>query len=272
MKTLRRFLIGLAAPSALLLGLTQLGGTPIYKGYNTGFTTTAETSQNSTLTITTDAGDLTCWVKLRLPFHSQDLSAKLSTGTPLYVYQHSMQDADQWVAIVADSQKPEEKFNWPSGAILFLTSTNGGGITPNDWQIYLSEQAFDSKSRARWRNVVFGFSIFFLLLSLAGVTLEALQRHKDERIAPFTHEDCLNRLIMSSEGSSSEETEWMRSILRKVLLQTVPVGDALAPIPLPKNKKLALWFKTRKQFRLRLERLITDLNRDLESISDDIIS
>jgi hypothetical protein len=25
------------------------------------------------LTITTDAGDLTCWVKLRLPFHSQAL-------------------------------------------------------------------------------------------------------------------------------------------------------------------------------------------------------
>lgn len=264
MKTLRVVLIVLAAPSALLLGLTQLGGTPIYKGYNTGFTTTPDGSQNSTMTMTTDAGDLTCWVKLRLPFRSQALSAKLSTGTPLRVYQHNMQGADQWIAIVADGDKPEEKFNWPSGAVLFLTSTNGESIIPNDWQIYLSEQAFDSKARARWRNVVFGFSIFLLLLSLAGVTLEALQRGKNARITSLTHEDCLAGLIMSSEGGSSQETEWMRSILRKVLLQTVSVADAIAPIPLPKDKKWALWFKTRNQFRLRLDRLINDLNRDLE--------
>jgi hypothetical protein len=264
MKTLRRFLIALVAPSALMLGLTQIGGTPIYKGYNTGFTTSLDSSSNSTLTITTDAGDLTCWVKLRLPSHSQALSATLSTGTPLYVYQHSMQDADQWIAIVAEGQKREEKFKWPSGAILSLTSANGGSLTPNDWQVYLSEQAFDSKGRATWRNIVFGFSVFFLLLSLAGGTLEALQRGKEEHTNSFTHEHCLNELILSSEGSSSQEAEWMRSILKKVLLQTVSVADAIGPIPLGKEKKWALWFKTRNQFRLRLERLITDLNRDLK--------
>lgn len=266
MKTLRRLLIGLAAPSALMLGLTQLGGTPIYKGYNTGFTSTLHNSANSTLAIGTDAGDLTCWIRLRVPSHSQSFSANLSTGTPLHVYQHSIQDTDQWIAIVAEGQKREAKFEWPSGAVLSLTATNGESITPHDWQVYLSDQAFDSKDRARWRNIVFGFSVFFLLLALAGGTFEAFAKDKDELPESFTHERCLTALIMSSEGASSQETKWMRSILKKVLLEAVSVVDAIAPIPLRKDKKWALWFKTQNQFRLRLDRLITDLNRDLKQL------
>src|ERR1051325_9920724 len=86
MKTLRRFLIVLAAPSVILLGLTQLGGSPIYKGYNTGFSATPADPANSKLAISTDAGDLMCWVKLRLPLQSQSLSANLSTGNALSVY------------------------------------------------------------------------------------------------------------------------------------------------------------------------------------------
>jgi hypothetical protein len=263
MKKLRRVLMVLGAPAAALLGLTQLGGTPLYKGYNTGLTATPLTnSVNQKLAISTDSGDLMCWVKLRLPLHAQSLSATLSNGSPLSVYQESVQDADQWVAIVAEGQKREEKFKWPSGAILFVT-TNGGSAMPSDWRVYLSDQAFDSKDRARWRSIAFSFSVVFLFLSLAGLIFEGLEKRREEPTTSFTHERCLNELIMSTEGGSSQETEWMRSILRKVLLQTVTVADAIAPIPLQKGEKWALWFKTRNQFRLRLERLITDLNVDL---------
>jgi hypothetical protein len=261
MKKLRRLLMVFGAPAAALLGLTQLGGTPLYKGYNTGFTATTD-SANQKLAISNESSDLMCWVKLRLPLHVQLLSANLSSGTSLSVYQEAAQDADQWIAIVAEGQKREEKFKWPSGSILFLT-TNGGTVIPSDWRVYLSDQAFDSKGRARWRNIAFGFSVVFLFLSLAGLISEGLEKWKDEPATSFTHERCLIELIMSTEGGSQQETEWMQSILRKVLLQTISVGDALAPIPLAKDAKLVLWFRTRNQFRFRLERLITDLKVDL---------
>lgn len=263
MKKLRRLLMILAAPSAAILGLTQLGGTPLYKGYDTGFTVTAADSSGSKLAISTDAGDLTCWIRLRLPLHSRSLSVNLSNGTALSVYQESVQDGHQWIAIVAEGQKPQEKFKWPSGALLFITSTSGASNAPSDWRVYLSDQTFDSKDRARWRTTAFALSVVFFFLFLAGGTLEAVAKLKDEPTSSFTHERCLIELIMSTEGSSSQETQWMQSILRKVLLQTVSVADALAPIPLKKNAKLVLWFKTRNQFRVRLERLITDLNVDL---------
>jgi len=265
MKRFRRLLIGLAAPSALLLGLSQLGGTPIYKGYNTGFTTNVHNSPFPLLQITTDAGDLTCWIRLRLHSKFQSFSASLSTGTRLSVYQHSTQESDQWIAIVAEGQKPEEKFKWPSGAVLSLTSTNGETVSPDDWQVYLDDEAFDSKDRAKWRVMVFGLSAFLLVLALAGATLEAFAKGKEE-LAPFTHEHCLSGLIMSSEGASSQETVWMQTVLKKVLLQAVPVKDAIAPIPLRKNRKWAFWFKTQNQFRLRLEWLINDLKRDLKQL------
>src|SRR5262245_45606559 len=61
MKTLRRVLIALVAPASLLLGVTQLGGNPISKGYSTGFASNLEAIPTARLTLSTDAGDLTCW-------------------------------------------------------------------------------------------------------------------------------------------------------------------------------------------------------------------
>ncbi len=263
MKKLRRFLIAMAVPFGGLITLTQLGGSPIYEGFDTGFDARPADIANSKLAISTDSGDLHCWVKLQLPLRSQSFSANLSGGIPLSVYQESVQGGSQWVAISADGLKREEKFHWPSGATLYLTTANGVSVLPSDWRVYLADQAYDSMGRAMWRKIALGCSLVFLCLSLTGGILEGLARAKVEPPASFTHEHCLSALIMSTEGASPQQTEWMRSILRKVLLETVPVADALAPIPLENLEKKKLWFGTRKQFRTRLEKLITDLNIDL---------
>lgn len=160
MKTLRRILIILAAPALILLGLTQLGGTPTYKGYNTGFDAAVETSPVPRLSLSTETGDLTCWLKLKLPATAEPVSASLSNTLPLSVYRESVEGVDQWVAIVADGQKREEKFKWPSGAHLFLTFNNGHNVSLSDWRVYLSDQSFDSKERATWRKVAFVLSMF----------------------------------------------------------------------------------------------------------------
>jgi len=263
MKKLRRFLIAMAVPFGGLITLTQLGGSPIYKGFDTGFEAKPADVSNSKLAISTDSGDLQCWIRLQLPLRSQSFSASLSDGTPLTVYQESVQGGNQWVAISADGPKHEEKFRWPSGATVYLTTVNGVSVMPDDWRVYLADQAYDSKGRAMTRRVALGFSLGFLCLSLTGAILEGLARAKVEPPASFTHERCLSELIMGTEGSSEKETEWMRTILRKVLLETMPVADALTPIPLGYVEKMKLWFGLRDQFRSRLKKLITDLNIDL---------
>jgi hypothetical protein len=263
MKKLRRILMAMAVPFGGLITLTQLGGSPIYKGSDTGFDARPADQVSSKLALSTDSGDLHCLVKLRLPLRSQSFSASLSGGTPLAVYQENVQDGNQWVAISADGPKREEKFHWPSGATLYLTTTNGISVVPSDWRVYLADQAYDSRDRAIWRKVAVVFSLVFLSLSLTGGILEGLARANEEPRVSFTHERCLNELIMGTEGANQAETEWMRSILRKVLLETVPVADALRPIPLGYVEKMKLWFATRDQFRSRLKKLITDLNIDL---------
>ena len=99
-------------------------------------------------------------------------------------------------------------------------------------------------------------------LSIIGGGLQAYSKLTEE--APLlTSQRCIEELIKTTVGSTSQETKWMRSILTKVVLEGVPVTDALAPLPLSNLKKKALWFKTRGLFRSRLERLILELHNYL---------
>src|SRR6266850_1625876 len=82
-KKLRIGLMSMIVPAGVLLGLTQLGGTPISSGQNTHFVQQIEYSPSPRLALSTDAGDLSCWLKLRLPAKAQVLSANLSTDAPL---------------------------------------------------------------------------------------------------------------------------------------------------------------------------------------------
>lgn len=258
MKTLRLTLLSLAAPAALLLGLTQLGGTAIHKGCNTGFNAAVETSPTPRVSLSTETGDLTCWIKLKLPANAEPVAANLSNMLPLSVYQESVDGTEQWVAIVAQGSKREEKFKWPSGARLFLTFSNGHNMAVSDWRVYLSDQAFDSKQRATWRRIVFVIAGICLLLALFGGGLEARSRFKDECTA-FSYEQCLKQLICTIEGKTPQQTEWMRSILTKVLLQGIKAEDAITPLPLKDYLKHRLWFTARDQFGAQLDWLISEL-------------
>jgi len=261
MKTLRRILIVLSAPAGIIFGLSQLGGTHLYKGFNTGFTATNAMSQERRLSLSTETGDLMCWVKLRLPVSAQPVSARLSNSLPLAIYQDSIEGTDQWIAVVADGQKREEKFKWPSGTNVVLTFGNGSNLALNDWRVYLSDQGFDSKDRASRRRTIFIVAIMCLLLAILGAALEAKDKLKDDSVA-FTHERCLEQLIKNIEGTTAKETTQMQSILTKVLLQRISADDAIAPLALKQYQKHQLWFKARDQFSRRLAWLIVELTND----------
>lgn len=265
MKTLRRLLIVLGTVALVLLGITQLGGTPIYKGYDTGFQATAGNTPIPTFVLSTDVGDLTCWLRMRVPATSTPVSAGLSNGTPLSVYHERLDGQDQWVAVVADGYKREEKFKWPSGTQLFLTLKHGDNAALNDWRVYLSDKDFDSKDRATWRTIAFYFAAVCLVLGLVGTGLEAYAKYEGKG-STFTHERYLEQLILSVEGNDPRETEWMQSILKKVSLHGVSAEDAIAPLPLKEYQKQGIWFKARENFNRRLDWLIAELANDQEEL------
>ena len=269
MKTLRIILIVLAVPGGLLFGLNQLGGTPLYKGFITGFTATA-ISQERQLSLSTETGDLTCWVKLRLPVAAQPVSARLSNSQPLTVYPENTEGTDQWIAVVADGQKREEKFKWPSGTNVVLTFGNGSNIALNDWRVYLSDQGFDSRDRAAWRRAAFIVTSVCVLLALVGGALEAKDRleakAKDDSVV-FTRDRLMEQLINDIEGDTATQTTQLKSILTKVLIRRIPAEDAIAPLELTPVTKSQLLLRARKLFSNRLDLLIKDLTNDRNNLT-----
>ena len=94
--------------------------------------------------------------------------------------------------------------------------------------------------RARWRRITFRASLLLLGLALIGAALAAYAKERVET-GTFTNERCLVELIKSTEGSSGQETKWMQQILTKVLLQSIPVKDAIAALPLKQvNQRLTV--------------------------------
>ncbi|HEY3130683.1 MAG TPA: hypothetical protein VGL91_14600 [Acidobacteriota bacterium] len=269
MKKLRLILIVLAAPAVILLGLHEIGGTPIFKGYDVGFVWQPDPS-NVRLALTADPeGNMTCWLRLKVPASSPAFTAETSTNARLRVYRERFQGADQWIAVVKDSQVPQEKFDWPSGAMVFVYPQDKSlsSLTVNDWYVFPSNKNFDSSDRAKWRKTWFHVSIVLLLLSLIGAIFEAVEKvRKKETDEPFTPQLCMQLLIHAMEGRNPEESERIRSLLEKVLMQGVPLTDALAPVPLNAVQKQQLWFATRGQFRARLAFLINELTRYLSRL------
>jgi hypothetical protein len=86
MKRLRFILIALAVPAALLLGLHELGGTPISKGYDTGFEWRADPNNKRLILAADPEGNMTCWLSLELPQNLGPFTAETSTGTQFYLY------------------------------------------------------------------------------------------------------------------------------------------------------------------------------------------
>jgi hypothetical protein len=268
MKNLRLALIVLGALAVILLGITQLGGTPIYKGYDTGFKATATNNPMPTLTLSNSAGDLNCWLEMKLPASSTPVAASMSNNVQLSVYHEGLDGSDQWIAIVAQGFKREEKFNWPAGTRIFITFKHGDSVGLSDWRAYLGDKDLDSQSRAKWRTVAFYIGIAFLAVGLAGTALEVYDRNQS-KVSPFTHERGLEQLILNVEGKSPQETKWMQSILTKVLLLRVSPKIAIASLPLKNLKdyqKLFIWFRARDQFLQQLTSLINDFTMDIERL------
>jgi hypothetical protein len=265
MKKVRLVLIALAAPALTLLGLHELGGTPISKGFDTGFRWSADVA-NHRLVLTAQAeGDLTCWLRIQIPQTSGRLSARTSTNDELRVYKEADDGQDQWIAVVKNSQAPQDKFIWASGATLYIYAPAPFRLAIHDWYLFPSNKNFDSEQRARWRESLFWIATALLILAVTGGVLEGVEHVRSKREA-FSPQECVESVIRSVEGRDPAESETMRSILEKVLIGGATVEEALAPLRLSDRRKNVLWITTAGRFRTKLQFLIAELARYLERL------
>lgn len=266
MKALRRTMAGIGAVAGILLVTQKIGTAPICPGYDLKF---AVRTLPTKVELKADAdGDMKCWLELMVPVTSGELKAQTSTGIPLHVYdeaRESRNPAERWVAVVKGA--PEEKFEWPSGGLVTLSTVSApeSNLVIADWYVNPSDKSYDSQSRAKWRRWFFRISAGLLGISLIYSFFAAFGEPKSESKA-FGRQACIEGMIVRMEGADEKETEWMQGLLTKVLIEDATAESAVVSVPLPRVLQLKLWFKTSKEFRTRLEKLIVQLFVDLDKL------
>jgi hypothetical protein len=262
MKRIRLILIVLAAPALTAIGLHELGGGPIFKGYDAGFSWRASPYGETTLSLDAE-GTISCWLLLKTA-QNGDFSARTSNGIPLRTYQDHKEGSYQWLAVVKEGGAPQLPFEWQSGGTLLLNSKTAGqeSLRLEDWYVFPTNKSFDSKHRAKWRRAWVCASWVLLALALCGVILEAIDRVRDRARKPvFTPQVCLQQLIESVDGQNEREAEEMRKVLERVLIHGVSAREALSVLPVPPMQRVKLWFRAASQFRDRLQNMIDGLDR-----------
>src|SRR5271163_4959655 len=124
MKKLGRIMMILAAPAAILYGLKEIGGSPLYKGDDVGFVWRVS-SNPSRLVLTNDVGDITCLLRLKLASRSTAYDAQLANQTVIPVNNISNNGEEGWLELSAVSLASQDKFKWPSGTGIFIVPKSG---------------------------------------------------------------------------------------------------------------------------------------------------
>ncbi len=265
LKHVRAVLIVMAVPALTLLGLREIGGTAIFKGYDVGLKW--HTYPGKVVINADPEGNMTCWVRLKIRGASASYLSTTSANQRLRVYEEQQVADGRWIAIVKDGQTPEEKFDWPTGGTITLSTQppSPDVLYVMDWYVFPSNKGFDSQERSRWRGLGFRISVALLVLSLIGGTLEAVDKVREKR-EPFSPQICLQTLIRAVEGNTPDESKRMRNLLERVLIEGVSVRDALGHLRLESVKRWQFWFITRREFRSRLTYLIDELTRYLDRL------
>ncbi|HEY1272308.1 MAG TPA: hypothetical protein VGF08_10005, partial [Terriglobales bacterium] len=215
MKFPKRSLLVVGAVAGFLLGITKIGENPIARGYDTEFAWEFDPQQN--LVLSSGATDMSCWLRLRFSNKTDTLSPITFSTSRIRVVS---EDDPQWVDVVADTQLPQDKFKWPSGTKIVISSPGKlfPALTVTDWYVYISDKDNDSQSRAWYRKLWFRICLFCLIpLALLGIVLEAVRKGENSgTLQPLTAEDCVKALITQMAGKTVAETQQMRQFLTRV--------------------------------------------------------
>jgi len=278
----RRTLLAMSAAATLLLGLEKVGVYQFVPGGNTGFHfAPLDGRPGYSLVHANSGGDLSTWVRLivRHPGSGVVQFAPLEwSGDPLAVRSRPLADGSFEVTISKDPSPPVGvPFVWRAGVPLEILQ-----VAPTDslssidyWALYPSSQAPDDLGLATKRRQWTVVSWVLLPLALIGAIVSVLkERDSHEAVTTRT----LARAIIDDiAGRDAKETKKLRLFMRKVVLEEVPVGQALVLVGFVSGawtqRRAGYAFQARatKLFRDRVDIVLAEFdryNRRLTSISE----
>jgi hypothetical protein len=191
MRYLKNISLVLGAIVLLVLGLDKIAGRPLVPGHDTGFEWRGQGfTQGPRIVLSTDAGDITCVVELRINSRAPAWTAALSNNAQLAVSEESLDAQGSLVFLSAQGKAAKEKFVWPSGVNILVLPDHGqsGDISVDDWKVYLSNDTYDSRSRSEVRKVWRRICLVLFVFGLISAGYSALA--KREPTKPFTAQEC----------------------------------------------------------------------------------
>lgn len=264
MKTIRRLLLVMAAPALILVGLHEIGGTSISKGSETEFAWRANPSAGQLVLSADSGGTMNCWIRVKIPTVQGKITAS-TESVPLFVKVTTDEGGGEWVEVTKSAT--EDFFDWRSGRdVIIQFDPKPAQLGVEDWQVFPSSKAPDSKTWAQWRFDLFIVSLVLWGLVLVGAILEALEKY-GAKPAEFTSQHCVEQMIDDFEGSDDKQSEQNRKFLRKLLLGGASVEEALAPLNLNKREQLAVLSRIKGPFLFKLQSHIDHLSRLLKRLS-----
>lgn len=142
----RILVLGLSAAAGVIFGLDKVGVTPIAPGYDAGFKARQRDSvTGQDLVLSTDVGDLNCWVQLRLRTAvPPSIGVALANGIKLGVAEAPV-GGGLHVVEITDRGKPGvrgAKFEWPAGIPIVVSLAWAGPVAAvvEDWTIYVKDK------------------------------------------------------------------------------------------------------------------------------------
>ncbi|HEX5226844.1 MAG TPA: hypothetical protein VFW44_04005 [Bryobacteraceae bacterium] len=233
---MRRFLLALSAAAALLLGLEKVGLYHFIPAGETGFEAAPLPGHAGySLRHSNAAGNLTSW--LRLVVRPQgapaiEFSAMGWSGDPLSIVSRPLPDGSTEVTVSKQPNPPQgAPFVWGAGLELKLVETTpGADSTLEDWAVFPSNQAPDSLELAARRRQWTRISWALLALSAIGAIVTALKEKDTEAVTTRT---LAGAMINDIVGDNDAETKKLRGFMKKVVLEEVPVDQALTQVGFP---------------------------------------
>lgn len=206
------------------------------------------------------AGNLTSWLQLIVRSHGAPAAEFMAvgwTGDPLSIVSRPLADGSTEVTVSKMPNPPRgTPFLWGAGLELQLAEITPGDSTLVDWAVYPSNQAPDSLELAHRRREWTYISWVLLGLSLIGAVVTAL-KEKDSGESVTTR-TLAGAMIGDIVGNDDADTRKLRGFMQKVVLQEVPVEQALTQIGFPPPDS---WQNRRPRFQFQAKAVSLFLER-----------
>lgn len=156
-----------------------------------------------------DVGDLTCWLRLKMPPEAVVSHVRLDDGTRLRAVR-----TGQWWQVNSAAPTPSGRFVWFSGRAIEITGT---ALRVQAWELYRQDGTSDSSAKQQKRLILL---IVLGVLTCGGAlgTVVAAWPERPAAPTPFTPDACILEIIARMEARPVSSTARLRELMMRSLV------------------------------------------------------